>query len=135
MKNDTVRFISTHLSGAIGVGIIAMVLLAISFMAFGQPVDRTAKVAWSACATDIEGNPLSGAVTYNVFSGPRAGTKTKVASDISVLTRTFSGLPLGETCYQISCKTAVNEESDLSLEGCKSFAFPRASRPTAPTVE
>lgn len=84
---------------------------------------RTATLHWSAVTQTVAGDPVTGAITYNVYQGAKGSTsKAKVKTGVSPLTFAVTGLPVGETCFNVSAQTAVNAEGGLSSEACKSFS-------------
>lgn len=90
---------------------------------------RQALLTWTPVTTTVDGDAVSGPVSYKVYQGPKGGTKS-VVQTLSALTVTIN-LPVGETCFQVSASTTVNGESALSAEGCKSLA---PGKPGAPTL-
>jgi hypothetical protein len=102
------------------VALAALVLPA--FAATPQPYN-TAVLSWTAPTQNVDGTSIQGPITYKVYQGPRGGNKTNVASNLSVLTYTVNGLPLGETCFDVTANTSGGESTPV--EGCKSVVAPR----------
>lgn len=109
----------------------ALALLAfigMQYMAYAQ-TPRTASLTWGATTKDVEGNTITG-VTYKVYQGPKGAQKVEVRTGLTSTTAAITGLPPGETCFQVSA-IAAGGESALSNEGCKSFALPAPATPGA----
>lgn len=110
------------------------VALCVWGLALAQVPDRTAKLSWIAVTKAVDGSTISG-VTYNIYQGAKGSTsKPKVKTGLTALTFTASGLPPGETCWNMTAQTAVNGESALSNEACKSFPYEKPETTTL-TVE
>lgn len=93
-------------------------------LALAQTLTRTATLHWGAVTQTVAGEPVTGAVSYNVYQGAKGSTtKAKVKTGVTALTYAATGLPAGETCFNFTAQTAVNGESGLSNEACKSFPF------------
>lgn len=67
--------------------------------------------------------PSSTPITYNVYSGPKAGTRVKVAA-VSTAQYTMRGAPL-DTCVQVTAVIAGQGEAAKSDELCVSSAIPQ----------
>lgn len=107
------------------------IMLCIWGLALAQ-TGRSTKITISTPVTQtVAGDPVTGVVTYNYYQGAKGSTtKTKIGSS-TILTFTATGLPAGETCFNATAQTAVNGESGLSPEACKSFPY---DKPTGPTI-
>lgn len=117
-------------------GILAVCFgLTIWGLALAQ-VSRDAKLTYAAVSQTVDGDPVTGAVTYNVYQGAKgAANKTKVKTGLTALTSTVTGLPTGETCFNVTAQTVVNGESAFSQEACKSFAVGKPAAVQTLTVE
>jgi hypothetical protein len=91
----------------------------------------TTILTWIAPTVNMDGSPVTGTITYNVYSGPTTTTLAAVPTTTSItgLTTTVLGTAGTTLCFAV---TAVNagQESAKSNVVCKVFA---ASIPAAPT--
>jgi hypothetical protein len=104
--------------------ILAALLLA-AFPALAQTA-RTATISFARPTAYVDGTSLgsSVAVSYRVYQGVKGSTsKSLVGTVTSTSTSVTSGIPPGETCWQVGV-VANGVESALSNEACKTFAFP-----------
>ncbi len=94
-------------------------------------VTGQATLTWTQPATNVNGTPISNAVTYNVYQGAQGATLVKVQSGISAHTAVVTtGLTPGTTqCFAV---TAVvnNVESAQSNTACAAVSFPVPGAPT-----
>jgi hypothetical protein len=88
-------------------------------------------LTWTAPTANTDSTAISGTLTYNVYSGPTAGTlaATPVQTGLTVTTGTVPGAAGTTQCFAV---TAVEggQESAQSNVSCKTFP---ASVPNAPT--
>lgn len=92
-----------------------------------------AVLSWGAVSKDVNGNPITG-VTYNVYTVPTATSTsggTMIASGITALTYTATGLAVGSTTYYTVTAVANGMESAYSNVGSKSIPF---GAPAAPVL-
>jgi hypothetical protein len=104
--------------------LLGALLLAV-FPAIAQ-TPRTATITFARPTQYVDGSALgsSVAVSYKVFQGAKGSTsKALVGTITSTSASITSGIPPGETCWQVSV-VASGGESALSNEACKTFAFP-----------
>lgn len=88
-------------------------------------------LAWTADATNTDGSPITGAVTYNVYQGTAANALTKVQSGLTATSVTVNtGLTPGAEAFFAVSATAEGQESGQST--VVSIAIP-ALVPSAPT--
>lgn len=116
--------------------LVVILLVVLSFAScqktHAQGVGRSATLDWSAVTTDINGDPIQGTVTYNIYQGSKGSplsSKVKIISGEDKLQAVVAGLPYGETCWQVTAQTVNNREGDASNEACKSFDYARAGKP------
>jgi|HubBroStandDraft_5_1064220.scaffolds.fasta_scaffold102517_3 hypothetical protein len=104
---------------------IALTLVASAALAAGP----SATLTWTAPTVNTDGSPVSGTLTYNVYSGATATTLTKLQSGVTGLTVSIPGVAGSTSCFSV---TAVEggQESAQSNVACKTFP---ASVPDAPT--
>lgn len=98
---------------------LVALFLSVGALAYAQIV-REAKLGWSPVTKDTDGTVISGGVTYSVYQGAKGASKLKVKSGLTATTVTIKGLPIGETCFDVTV-TGNGQESDHSDEACKSF--------------
>lgn len=115
---------------------ILLVLAALLFAAcaHAQAAPNKATITFVAPATRLDGTPITGALSYNVYQGVGPGTaKTKVGTITTTSTVIQTGL-LSSTnyCWQVTAfEGASGPESAMSNEGCKAFG---ASPPGTVTI-
>lgn len=105
--------------------IVAIAALSAAGGAFAAEAVRQAVLSWTKPTQYTDGSPIdpSVVVTYNVYKGARGSTsKTRIAEGVTELSRTITGLELGEHCFNVTA-VAHGLESAYSQEGCKSFPF------------
>lgn len=108
--------------------IVAMALLVLASVAFSvanAQTARTATITFTRPLQYTDGTDIAAgtALSYNVYQGAKGGAKTKVATITATATTINTGLPPGETCWEVTT-LANGVESARSNEACKSFAFP-----------
>lgn len=86
------------------------------------------KVSWMAPTANIDGTPISGPITYNVFK--RSGTLTMLVRTTSALSTNQPALP-GD-CFSVSA-TVGAKESQLANEVCIAIPPAPAREPNKPT--
>lgn len=87
---------------------------------------RTAVITFARPTKYTDGTDLLGTtvVTYGVYQGAKGNAnKPRVATITGTETTIDSGLPVGETCWQIT-SIANGLESAKSNEACKTFTQP-----------
>lgn len=94
----------------------ALALVLASAVALAQTATTSATLAWTAPTANTDGSAISGALTYNVYEGPKAGPFTKVASGLSGGTTTLTSLTAGP-CFAVTTVEAASE-SALSNTVC-----------------
>lgn len=110
------------------ISILAMLLASV---AMAQTTPNTASLSWTTSATDINGNPLSGTPTFNVYSvacpaaggtTATAGSGTKIASGLTSANDVInSGLADNTTeCWYVT-QVVAGQESAPSNVGSKTF--------------
>lgn len=105
--------------------LLGVVLLVIGAIAYGQE-PRTAEITFNRPTQYTDGTPIAAdtPIAYHVYQGTRGGgEKVRVATITETGTTITTGLPPGETCWQVSA-VANGTESALSNEACKSFPWP-----------
>jgi len=103
-----------------------LLLILLTFGVEAQtPPARTATITFSRPAQYTDGTaiPATTALTYKVLQGARGATKPQVGTITATATTINTGLPAGETCWQI-ITVANGVDSALSNEACKAFPFP-----------
>jgi hypothetical protein len=89
----------------------------------------TATVQWAAVVNDVNGNPLVGAVTYNLYQNG-----TKVQTGLTALTATSGALTPGDA-YVFAVSAENNGlESALDTAPSVTVPFPVPAAPTGVTV-
>lgn len=126
-------FVSKHWPLAVTVlAIVATVLIYQKAYAARPAViaPTEAYLSWGAVDKAMDGSAITG-VTYNAYQGVRGqAVKSKIKTGLTSLDFLVTGLAAGEHCFNVSAQTAVNGESTLSNEACKSNPF----GPTAPAL-
>lgn len=86
---------------------------------------RTATITFAKPTKYTDGTdiPAGTVITYKLFQGAKGAVKPQVATIDGSPVTVNTGLQPGETCWQVTA-VANGQESDLSNEGCKTFAFP-----------
>lgn len=114
--------------------LLGLFLLLTTTVAIGQ-VAGTASLSWTAPTANVNGTPIAGAITYNVYQGVQGSALAKVQSALTATAATVTaGLTPGTTqCFAV---TAVvnNIESAQSTTACAAVAFPIPGVPTQITV-
>lgn len=110
--------------------LIAAILLCLSASAVAQE-PRTAVISFDAVTTYADGTPIEAGtvVEYRLYQGLRGSEKVLVAQFSGTEFAVNTGLPPGETCWQVTA-VAHDRESEASNEACKTFAWPAPSRVT-----
>lgn len=107
--------------------LLALLFLAYTFMPLAHAqTARTATITYTRPTQYTDGTTLgaSVAVSYKVYAGAKGSTnKTVIGTVTTTATTINTGLPPGETCFQVSA-IANGAESALSNEACKTFPFP-----------
>lgn len=96
-----------------------------------DPIARdAARLTWERPTQWEDGStlPTTEPLTYTLYrEGAAVCTTTEVsAGDL--------GLPVGESCWVVTAKTATSAESDPSNQACKTIAAPRPAPPSGLTV-
>lgn len=109
---------------------LGSLLIACALVFLASPLNaqttRTATITFTKPTKYTDGTDIAAgtAVTYNVYQGAKGSTsKSKVATITATATTINSGLQPGETCWQVTA-VANGVESEMSNEGCKTFAYP-----------
>lgn len=87
---------------------------------------NTATLTWLAPSNS---GVLTPPITYNVYQTPQGATSggTQIASGLSALSYTATGLTAGSTvCFNVTA-VAAGQESAYSNQGCKTFPAVPAS--------
>lgn len=118
---------------------IALILAAFSLVALAAT--PTANLSWTAVATDTNGNPLTGTVTYNVYQATQgtsactAASLAKVQTGVTATTATVTaGLTPGSTqCFAVTA-VANGVEGGQSNIATAAIPFPTPGAPSQLTV-
>lgn len=110
--------------------LIAAILLCVAASAAAQE-PRTAVITFDAVTTYADGTPIEAGtvVEYRLYQGARGSEKVMVAQFSGTEFDVNTGLPPGETCWQVTA-IAHDVESEPSNEACKAFAWPAPGRVT-----
>lgn len=93
----------------------------------------SAVLSWSAVTTFTDGKPVTGPVTYNVYSYQKSDPgKAYLVRSTDQLTTTRTGVSPGEWCWLVRAVVA-GVESDPSPSACKVMGVvPASTTPAAP---
>lgn len=87
---------------------------------------------WVAPTMNVDGSTISGAVTYNVYSGAK-GAEVKTASGLTTTTAQIAGTAGTALCVQVTA-LVNSQESARTPEVCGTPAFPVPQAPTGLTL-
>jgi hypothetical protein len=92
----------------------------------------TATLTWVAPTQNVDGTPITAALTYRVFGGVQGQSKSLITTT-SAVTYTHTSAPNGVTyCYHVTA-VANGLESAPSNEACKAIPVPPPSPPNPPS--
>jgi len=113
---------------------IAILAVSCVFTIANAQTARTATITFTRPTKYVDGTDIAAgtSVTYRLYQGARGAQKVQVTEFTGTATQVNYGLQPGETCWQVSA-IANGKESELSNEGCKTFAWP-ATEPVTITV-
>lgn len=102
-----------------------LIMLAIAFGVAHAQEPRTATIIFTAPTHYVDGTPIDAdtPLSYHVYQGERGGQKQRVATITETAATIDTGLPPGETCWEVTA-VANGVESARSNEGCKFFPWP-----------
>jgi hypothetical protein len=95
----------------------------LALVALNASAANQAVLSWNPPTTFADGTPISGILTYNAYQGVKGQPKVKVtlASVLPTTLTVASGLQSGTTyCWAVTALIGTNE-SDQSIEACKTF--------------
>jgi fibronectin type 3 domain-containing protein len=86
---------------------------------------REAIITFTRPTRYVDGTPINSqtAITYRLYQGKRSEQKALVAEINTTSVTVNTGLPPGETCWEVTA-VANGVESARSNEACKSFPYP-----------
>lgn len=96
--------------------LLALLVLLLPIALHAQTATIGATVKFTAPTQHTDATPITGALTYIAQSGPKGGTKTRLATPVSPAGTTIPNITPG-TCFQVIAVEA-GVESSPSNEAC-----------------
>jgi hypothetical protein len=98
--------------------VLCTALLAlVAACAIAQTATTSVALGWTAPTQNVDGSAISGALTYNLYQGPKAGPFTKVGSGLAAVSTTVTSLAAG-ACFAVTAVETTGSESALSNTAC-----------------
>jgi hypothetical protein len=111
--------------------LLALLLLAPLLALAAGP---TAVLSWTPSTTRADGSALTGAVTFNVYTGA-TGAEALTLSALVVNSVTLAGVSGQTLCVYVTEVDSAGNESSPSVQVCKTFAASPPNPPTGVTVK
>lgn len=83
-------------------------------LAGAQGVAQTATVTIKPPTTNTDGSAITGAITYNIYQGPKAGPFTKTVAGTATTVNTIASLTAG-TCFEASAIVGGTESGPSAI--------------------
>lgn len=95
----------------------------------------TIAVSWTAPTNNTNGTPIAGAITYNLYQGPQAGTLVKVQSGITGTSGVITAGIVPGTVYCFAATAVANgNESVQTSPACGVVAIGTPNAPGQITI-
>jgi hypothetical protein len=90
------------------ISIIALSLVALVAQAQAAPTATVAlNINWTPPTLNTDGSAITGALTYNLYQGPKAGPFVKVGNPITGTTTVVTSTT-GGTCFEVTAVEALS---------------------------
>jgi hypothetical protein len=90
------------------ISIIALSLVALVAQAQAAPTATVAlNINWTPPTLNTDGSTIAGALTYNLYQGPKAGPFVKVGNALTGVTTTVTSLT-GGSCFEVTAVEALS---------------------------
>lgn len=102
-----------------------------SSVIFPIPSGPVVTITWSPTTQNVDGSPVTGTITYNLFQGPSGGPPlNKIQSGITTTSaQVTTGIPPNTVqCWAVTAVASYGESAQTNPPACISFI----SNPTAP---
>jgi hypothetical protein len=101
--------------------------------AFAQTVTTKVNLSWTAPTANTDGSAITGALTYNVYQGPKAGPFVAIATGATGTTTTVTTLASGN-CFSVVAQEATGSTSFTDSAPSNTQCVPVPNAPGSVTV-
>jgi hypothetical protein len=90
-------------------------------LACSWPGDAGAVLSWTAPTLNTDGTALTNLAGFKIYKGGPTGALTldRTINSPTTLTSTYTGLPAGQNCFELTAFTTPGIESAHTTRGCK----------------